>query len=109
MIENEQVSKRPKSLEEGIDELIEIINASRNEAPKKGVKDLRILLQEMRDEIHMINKKDLQDKLEYVFSKLGGINSKSENLVKAQNHAFELWKNFPHYQNNLKTGAPIRK
>jgi hypothetical protein len=37
------------------------------------------------------------------------VESKNKKLVKAQNHAFKLWKNFPHYQDNHQTGEPMEK
>ena len=97
------------ALKNEIENLILEINESRSAVPKFRLKNLRNSLRKTKNEILTIDENELENKLGKAFQKLMNVESKNKNLVKAQNHAFELWKNFPHYQNNLKTGAPIRK
>lgn len=104
MNENER-----KTLKKEIGKLILKINKSRKEAPNPELKELRKSLRKTRKKILTIGKNELKDRLETAFLKLSNVESQNKNLVKAQKHAFELWRNFPHYLDNLKTGAPMRK
>jgi hypothetical protein len=89
MIENGRVAFKKK-----IGELIKTIKNSKNEIPKEKLKDLRILMQEAKEKINTIERKDLKDKIEVVLLILGSIKSKSQNLIEARNIAFKLWKKF---------------
>jgi hypothetical protein len=89
MIENGRVAFKKK-----IGELIKTIKNSKNEIPKEKLKDLRILMQETKEKINTIERKDLKDKIEVVLLILGSIKSKSQNLIEARNIAFKLWKKF---------------
>jgi hypothetical protein len=97
------------ALKNEIGELITEINESRSVVPKKKLKYLRKSLREMSEGIFTTDETELEEELGKAFQKLASVKSKNKNLVKAQNHAFELWKNFPHYQNNHKTGEPMGK
>ena len=97
------------ALKKEIEELITKINDSRNEAPEPVLKYLRKILLKTKKEIFTIGKHELKDRLEYVFLKLANVKSQSENLAKAYAIAFKLWRNFPNYRTNLKTGEPMGK
>lgn len=87
MIENGRVAFKEK-----IGELIKTIKNSKNEIPKEKLKDLRILMQEAKEKINTIERKDLKDRIEVVFLILGSIKSKSKNLTEAKSIAFKLLK-----------------
>jgi hypothetical protein len=82
------------AFKEKIGELIKTIKNSKNEIPKEKLKDLRILMQETKEKINTIERKELKDKIEIIFLVLGSIKSKSENLTEARNIAFKLLKKF---------------
>ena len=102
MIGNERLA-----LKKEIGKLIFQINESRSVVPKKELKELRKSLRKTKKEILTIGENELEYKLGEFFQKLANVKSKNINLVEAQNHAFELWKNFPHYLNNHKKGVPM--
>lgn len=85
MIENVRIA-----LKKEIGKLITKINNSRNEAPGPELKYLRKFLLKTKREINTIEKKGLKDRLEYVFLRIGNIDSKSENLAEAYAIAFNL-------------------
>ena len=96
MNKNERIA-----LKNEIEKLILEINKSRSAVPKSRLKNLRNSIRKTKNE--------LEYKLGKVFQRLSNVESKNKSLVKAQNHAFELWRNFPNYQNKFKTGEPMRK
>ena len=91
-----------------IEILIFEINESRGAAPKSKLKNLRNDLCEINNKIFTIDKNDLKNFLELVFLKLSNVKSKNINMVKAQKHAFELWRNFPDIKITSKMGVPMK-